>query len=81
MCFGCTVQPDNKETELGSSDQEASLSAGRNTGMVLVPYYAWEYGPAAISGGVVILSPWLSSVRTDEISVRFTKNISRVSVS
>ena len=28
---------DSKETELGSSDQEASPSAGKNTGIVLVP--------------------------------------------
>ena len=26
---GCTVAPDSKETELGSSDQEASPSAGK----------------------------------------------------
>ena len=31
----CT--PDNKETKLGSSDQEASPSAGKNIGVVLVP--------------------------------------------
>ena len=33
----CTVPPDSKETELGSSDQEASPSAGKNTGVDLVP--------------------------------------------
>ena len=27
---GCTVPSDSKETELGSSDQEASPSAGKN---------------------------------------------------
>ena len=37
MFSGCTVPPDSKETELGSSDQEASPSAGKNTGVVLVP--------------------------------------------
>ena len=31
------VPPDSKETKLGSSDQEASPSAGKNTGVVLVP--------------------------------------------
>ena len=31
MFSGCTVPPDSKETELGSSDQEASPSAGKNT--------------------------------------------------
>ena len=31
------MPPDSKETELGSSDQEAFPSAGKNTGVVLVP--------------------------------------------
>ena len=39
--FGCTVLPDNKETKFGSSDQEASPSTGKNTGVVLVPCCAW----------------------------------------
>ena len=51
---GCTVPPDSKETELGSSDQEASPSTGKNTGIVLVPCYAWKCVPTAISGGVDI---------------------------
>ena len=29
---GCTVTPDSKETELGSSDQGATPSVGKNTG-------------------------------------------------
>ena len=50
---GCTVPPDSKDTELGSSDQEASPSAGKNTRVVLVPCsrmevhpysYFWWYG-------------------------------------
>ena len=36
MFSGCTVPPDSKETEPGSSDQEASLSANKNTRTVLV---------------------------------------------
>ena len=32
MFSGCTVPPDSKETELRSSNQEASPSAGKNTG-------------------------------------------------
>ena len=47
-----TVLHDNKETQLGSSNQEASLSAGKNTGVVLVPCHAWKCVPTAISGGV-----------------------------
>ena len=34
---GCTVPPDSKETKPGSSSQEASPSAGKNTEIVLVP--------------------------------------------
>ena len=45
---------DSKETELGSSDQEASPSASKSTGIVLVQYRASKYVPAAISGGVDI---------------------------
>ena len=37
MFSGCTVSPDSWETELGSSDQEASPLAGKNTVVVLVP--------------------------------------------
>ena len=54
MFSGCTVPPDNKETKLGSSDQEASPSAGKNTGIVLVACCAWKCIPTAISGGVDI---------------------------
>ena len=46
--------PDSKETKLESSHQEASPSAGKNTGIVLVPCYAWKCVPRAISGGVDI---------------------------
>ena len=46
--------PDNKETKLGCSDREASPSAGKNTGVVLVPCRAWKCVPTAISGGVDI---------------------------
>ena len=31
------VPPDSEETKFGTSDQEASPSAGKNTGVVLVP--------------------------------------------
>ena len=39
---GCIVPPDSKEMELGGSDQEASPSASKNTGTVLVPCHAWK---------------------------------------
>ena len=54
MFCGCNVQPDSKETKLGSNDQEASPSASKNTGIVLVPFHAWKCVPTAISGGVDI---------------------------
>ena len=43
--YPITVPPDSKETELGSSDQEASPSAGKNTGVVLVPCSRMEVRP------------------------------------
>ena len=52
MFSGCTVLPDKKETKLTSSNQETSLSAGRNTGVVSVPCHTWKCVPTAISGGV-----------------------------
>ena len=33
----CTVPLDSRETELGSSNQESTLSAYKNTGVALVP--------------------------------------------
>ena len=48
MFSGCTVPPDNKN-KLGSSDQEASPSAGK---VVLVSCCTRKCVPIAISGGV-----------------------------
>ena len=48
------MAPDSKETKLGSCDQEVSLSAGKNTGVVLVPCRALKYVLTAFSGGVDI---------------------------
>ena len=48
------MPPDRKYTELGSSDQEASPSAGKNTMVVLVPCCAWKCVPSAISSDVDI---------------------------
>ena len=45
---------DSKEAELGSSDQEASSSAGENAGVVLVPCCAWKCVPTSNSGVVDI---------------------------
>ena len=46
--------PDSKENELGSSDQGACPSAGKNTRIVLVPCHTWKCVPTAISSGVDI---------------------------
>ena len=78
---GCTVLPDSKETKLESGNQEASPSAGKNTGVVLVawllmevhPYnYFWWQG--------YFWGPWVSFVRRDEFSVRVTKMTLRIGV-
>ena len=45
---------DSKDTKLGSSNQEASPSAGKNAGIVLVTCRAWKCVPTAISSGVDI---------------------------
>ena len=54
MFSGCTVPPHSKETQLGSSHQEGSSSAGKNTGITLVRRCTWKSIPKAISGGVDI---------------------------
>ena len=48
------MPPDNKETKLGSSNQEAFQSAGEITGVVLVPCCDWKCVPTAIFSGVDI---------------------------
>ena len=51
MCVsGYTVMLDSKDTKLGSGDQEASPSAGKNTRVVLVPCCT-KCVPTAVSGG------------------------------
>ena len=52
--FVCTLPPDSGETKLGGSNQVASPSEGKNTGLVLVSCDTWNSGPTAISGGVDI---------------------------
>ena len=48
------MPPDSKETKLGSSDQKASPSRRKNTGVVLVSCSHIEVRPTAISGSVDI---------------------------
>ena len=54
MFSDCTVLPDSKETKLGSSNQEISPSAGKNTRVVLVACHALKCVPTAIFKGVDI---------------------------
>ena len=54
MISDCTVLSDSKETELGSSDKEATPSARKNTKILLVPCHKWKCVHTAISGGVDI---------------------------
>ena len=60
--------PDSKETELGSSDQEASPSAGKNTRVVLVPFSHMKVIPPAISGGVDILQKLFQELVSYELT-------------
>ena len=73
---------DNKETGLGSSNQGAFPSAGKNTGVVIVscsymevcPHsYFWCFG--YFSGS------WVSFVTTDEFLMRVIKITSQIVVS
>ena len=64
------MPPDSKEIELGSSDQEASPSACKNTGVVLVPCSCMEVHPYRVS-----------FVTADEFSVRVKKITSRIGLS
>ena len=70
MFTGCTVLPDSNEIKLGSSDQEASPSACKNTGVVLVPCLCMEVYPYRVS-----------FVTADEFSVRVKKITSRIGLS
>ena len=49
-----TVPPDSKGIQPGSSNQEDSQSAGKNTGIVLVPCHSWRCVPTAIPCGLDI---------------------------
>ena len=54
MFYVWTVLPDSKDTKFGISKQEVSPSAGKHTGVVLVPCCTWKCVPTAISSGVDI---------------------------
>ena len=67
---------------LGSSRQESSPSAGKNTGVVLVPSSHMEVHPYSyLQWCKYFRDPWVSFVAIDEFSVRVTKLTSRIGVS
>ena len=75
---GCTVPPDSKETELGSSDQESSPSAGKNTVVVFSAMSCMEVCPYSYFCWCgYFQGPWMLFVTTDELSLRVTKTSSR----
>ena len=62
--------PDSKKTKLGGSDQETSLSADKNTGVVLVPCLYMEVHPYSYFQWCKYF--WrsrVSFITTDEFSV------------
>ena len=75
MFSGCNVPSDSNKTQLGSSDEEASPSAGKNTRVILVPYSCMEvrnysyFRRCGYFGG-----PLVSFVMADELPVRVTKS-------
>ena len=50
MFSSCTLLPNSKKIELGSSDQKASPLADKNTRVVLVLCLIWKCILTAISG-------------------------------
>ena len=65
----CTVSPDSKETKLRSSNQGGSISAGKNTGVVLVPRHIRKCVPKTNSGDWIFpRSLWVSFFMTHELS-------------
>ena len=54
VVFWLHCAADSKETKLGSSNQEASPSAGKDTRVVLVQCHIWKCVPTAFSSGVNI---------------------------
>ena len=68
------MPPDSRETELGSSNQEASPSAVKNTRIVLLSCCVWKCVPTAISGDVDISKVpgchLLQQIRVTKITLR-----------
>ena len=63
MFSSCTVPPNKKVEQLGSSNQEASPSAGKITGIVLVTCRACKYPYRYFRRREFFGGPWLSLLR------------------
>ena len=63
MFSSCTVPPNKKGEQLGSSNQEASPSAGKTTGIVLVTCRACKYPYRYFRRREFFGGPWLSLLR------------------
>ena len=82
MFSGWTELPDNKDTELGGSNQEASPLASKNNRLVLVPCSCMEVHPYSYFRWCrYFWGLWVSFVMRDEFSVRVTKITSMIGVS
>ena len=77
---GRNVLPDSKKTKLGTGNQEASPSVGKNAGIVLVACLSWKCVATAISVGLDIFEVPGCHL-TDEFSLRVTKIATMIGVS
>ena len=75
---GSIKPPDSKETKTGSSNQETSPSASKNTRVVLVPSHAWKCPYSYFWWCEYLQGPWVSFFLTDEFLVRVTKIASKI---
>ena len=67
---GYTVLPNSKETKPGTSNQETSPSAGKNTGVILVTCLHMEVDPYSYFWWCgYFWGPWASFVMADEFPV------------
>ena len=84
MFSGCIVPRDSNKTELENNDQQASPSAGKNIGVVLMSCRAWKCVPCPccyFRWCGYFRGPWVSFTTTNESSMRVIKIISKIGVS
>ena len=71
----------SKKTKPGSGDHEASPSAGKNIGVILVQFCVWQCVPTVISDGVDIPRVPGCHLLRQMNSQRLAKVTSRIGVS